>query len=224
MILKVKKSWENILKQEFQKDYMKNIFDFLQEEEKNWKIIYPKKEDIFKVFKKTSLEKIKVVILWQDPYHWENQAEWFCFSVPNWQKIPPSLRNIFKELKNSLNIENKSWDLTKWAESWVFLLNCVLTVEKWKPASHSKIWWEKFSDKIIKTISEKRENVVFLLWWNFAIQKERLIDSKKHFIIKTTHPSPFSANKWFLGSDCFLKTNKFLEEKNLEKIDWSIKN
>ena len=163
------------------------------------------------------------MILGQDPYHWPNQAQGFCFSVSDWQKLPPSLKNIYKEIETSLNI--KMWDsgdLTKWSEQWILLLNSILTVEWWKPASHSKIWWENFTDEVIKQISEKKENVVFLLWWAFAQSKENLIDKKKHFVLKTTHPSPFSAHRGFLWSNCFVETNKILKKIWEKEIDWEI--
>lgn len=217
-------SWLKILEKEFEKDYMKNIKKFLQDEIKSWKTIYPQKENIFKAFEKTDFNNIKVVILWQDPYHWPNQAQWFCFSVKNWQKLPPSLKNIYKELERSLWIKpSLNGDLTSWSENWVFLLNSILTVEWWKAASHSKIGWEKFTDEVIKQISEKKENIIFLLWWAFAQSKEKFIDSKKHFILKTTHPSPFSAHKWFIWSNCFKKTNEILEKIWKQKINWKIK-
>jgi uracil-DNA glycosylase len=162
---------------------------------------------------------LKVVILWQDPYHWEWQAQGFCFSVPKWIKLPPSLRNIYKELW----IDSKNWDLTSWTKQWVFLLNAILTVQAWNPTSHSKIWWETFTDNIIKTISDKKEWVIFLLWWAFAQTKEKLIDTNKHYILKTTHPSPFSAYRWFLWSNCFKETNKILKENWEKEINWKIK-
>lgn len=223
MEIKLEASWLQILKWEFEKEYMKNIKNFLLKEIQNKKIIYPKPKNFFKAFEKTPFDKVKVVILGQDPYHWPNQAQGFCFSVSDWQKLPPSLKNIYKEIETSLNI--KMWDsgdLTKWSEQWILLLNSILTVEWWKPASHSKIWWENFTDEVIKKISEKKENVVFLLWWTFAQSKENLIDKKKHFILKTTHPSPFSAHRGFLWSNCFVDTNKILKKIWEKEIDWKI--
>lgn len=223
MEIKLEASWLQILKWEFEKEYMKNIKNFLLKEIKNKKIIYPNPKNFFKAFEKTPFDKVKVVILGQDPYHWPNQAQGFCFSVSDWQKLPPSLKNIYKEIETSLNI--KMWDsgdLTKWSEQWILLLNSILTVEWWKPASHSKIWWENFTDEVIKQISEKKENVVFLLWWAFAQSKENLIDKKKHFVLKTTHPSPFSAHRGFLWSNCFVETNKILKKIWEKEIDWEI--
>ena len=223
MEIKLEASWLQILKWEFEKEYMKNIKNFLLKEIQNKKIIYPNPKNFFKAFEKTPFDKVKVVILGQDPYHWPNQAQGFCFSVSDWQKLPPSLKNIYKEIETSLNI--KMWDsgdLTKWSEQWILLLNSILTVEWWKPASHSKIWWENFTDEVIKQISEKKENVVFLLWWTFAQSKENLIDKKKHFVLKTTHPSPFSAHRGFLWSNCFVETNKILKKIWETEINWKI--
>ncbi len=223
MKVKLPKSWLEVLGWEFEKDYMKEIKSFLVKEIENSKIIYPHPKNIFAAFSKTPFKDIKVVILGQDPYHWEGQAQWFCFSVPKDIKLPPSLQNIYKELKNSLNIEPaKTWDLTPWTKEGVFLLNAILTVEKAKPASHSKIWWETFTDKVIETISKEKEGVVFLLWWAFAQSKEKLIDKKRHFVLKTTHPSPFSAHRWFLWSNCFLETNKILKSLWKKEIDWRV--
>ena len=223
MEIKLEASWLQILKWEFEKEYMKNIKNFLLKEIQNKKIIYPNPKNFFKAFEKTPFDKVKVVILGQDPYHWPNQAQGFCFSVSDWQKLPPSLKNIYKEIEISLNIKMwNSGDLTKWSEQWILLLNSILTVEWWKPASHSKIWWENFTDEVIKQISEKKENVVFLLWWAFAQSKENLIDKKKHFILKTTHPSPFSAHRGFLWSNCFVETNKILKKIWEKEIDWKI--
>lgn len=223
MEIKLEASWLQILKWEFEKEYMKNIKNFLLKEIQNKKIIYPNPKNFFKAFEKTPFDKVKVVILGQDPYHWPNQAQGFCFSVSDWQKLPPSLKNIYKEIETSLNIKMwNSGDLTKWSEQWILLLNSILTVEWWKPASHSKIWWENFTDEVIKQISEKKENIVFLLWWAFAQSKENLIDKKKHFILKTTHPSPFSAHRGFLWSNCFVETNKILKKIWEKEIDWKI--
>ena len=223
MNINIEASWLEILKDEFEKDYMKEIKSFLVKEIESWKTIYPHPKNIFKAFDKTPFDKVKVVILGQDPYHWPNQAQGFCFSVEKWQKLPPSLKNIYKELERSLWIKpSLNWDLTSWSEQWVFLLNAILTVEWGKPASHSQIGWEKFTDEVIKQISEKKEKVVFLLWWAFAQSKEKLIDEKKHFILKTSHPSPFSANRWFLWSNCFKETNEILEKIWKEKIDWKL--
>ena len=215
----IQNSWKNILENEFKKKYFKQIEENIAKDIKNWITIYPKKENIFAAFEKTDFNDLKVVILWQDPYHWEWQAQGFCFSVPKWIKLPPSLKNIYKELW----IDSKNWDLTSWTKQWVLLLNAILTVQAWNPASHSKIWWETFTDNIIKTISDKKNWVIFLLWWAFAQTKEKLIDTNKHYILKTTHPSPFSAYRWFLWSNCFKETNKILKENWKKEINWKIK-
>ena len=219
IIPKMENSWNKILKDEIEKQYFKEIEKKLEEDIKDWITIYPKKENIFKAFEKTPFEKVKIVILWQDPYHWEWQAQGFCFSVPEWTKLPPSLRNIYKELW----IDSKNWDLAAWTEQWVFLLNAILTVQKWNPASHAKIGWEQFTDSVIKTISDKKTWVIFLLWWAFAQSKGKLIDTSKHTILKTSHPSPFSAYRWFLWSNCFNETNKILKQKWEKEINWKVK-
>ncbi len=220
---KLPPSWLAVLKDEFEKDYMKEIKKFLVQEIENGKTIYPNPKNIFKAFEKTPFDDLKVVILGQDPYHWPEQAQGFCFSVSEDVKFPPSLQNIYKELHNSLGIPPaKTWNLTPWTEQGVFLLNAILTVEKSKPASHSKIGWETFTDKVIETISKEKEWVVFLLWGAFAQSKEKLIDTSKHFVLKTTHPSPFSAHRGFLWSNCFVEANKILKENGKSEIDWRV--
>ena len=223
MEIRLETSWLEILKEEFDKEYMKNIKNFLIEEIQKGKIIYPNPKNIFRAFEKTPFSEVKVVILGQDPYHGPGQAQGFCFSVNKGTRLPPSLQNIYKELNQSLQIHiAKNGDLTKWTEQGVLLLNAILTVEGWKPASHSKIGWEDFTDVVIQKISEQKENIIFLLWGAFAQSKEKLIDTSKHFILKTTHPSPFSAHRGFLGSNCFKETNEILEKIGKTPIDWSI--
>lgn len=220
---KIESSWLEVLKEEFEKPYFSEIKKFLVSEIETKKTIFPEMKNIFKAFDKTPFSEVKVVILWQDPYHWPGQAQGFCFSVPEWMKLPPSLQNMYKELEKSLQIPSStSWDLTAWTEQWVFLLNAILTVEARKPASHSKIWWENFTDQVIQTISDKKEWIIFLLWWSFAQSKEKFIDTNKHFVLKTTHPSPFSAHRWFLGSNCFVETNRILRENGESEIDWRV--
>lgn len=220
---KLEQSWLDKLDQEFEKDYMKNIKKFLANEIEKWHIIYPKPANIFNALNSTTLDKVKVVILGQDPYHGVGQAHGLSFSVPDGIRQPPSLQNIFKELKSDLWIKIPvSWNLEKWTHEWVLLLNAILTVWAGNPASHSKIGWEKFTDEVIKVISETRENVVFLLWWAFAQSKENLIDSKKHLILKAPHPSPFSAHKWFLGCKHFSRTNAYFQSKWIEWVDWRL--
>jgi len=225
---KIESSWLEVLEDEFQKDYFKEIKQFLVNDVEQWITIYPPMNNIFDAFKYTPFDKVKVVILWQDPYHWPNQAHWLSFSVPKWVTPPPSLKNIFKEINNDIwwffedNQKQLNWNLEKWANEWVFMLNAILTVQKWNPASHSKIWWETFTDAVIKTISDKKNWVVFLLWWNFAKSKIPLIDTFKHSILTSTHPSPFSAYNWFFWSEHFSKTNKILKEMWKDEINWRL--
>ena len=225
--------WQKILKSELNSENFLWIKKFLEAEKKSEKKFFPPEEKIFNAFNLTSFENLKVVILWQDPYHWEWQAHWLAFSVQNWTKNPPSLKNIFKELNSDLWIkipkkdDLNSWNLTKWASQWVFLLNAILTVEEWKPASHSKIWekkwdwWEKFTDSVIQKISDEKEKIIFLLWWNFAKSKKKFIDLEKHFVLESAHPSPFSV-KNFSWNKHFSKTNEILEKIWKEKINWDL--
>lgn len=216
-------SWEKILGDEFQKDYFWLIEGFLEAEKWLWKTIFPAEENIFNAFNYTKFDELKVVILWQDPYHWVGQAHGLSFSVQDGVKIPPSLKNIYKELHAEFDYEiPETGNLESWAKQWVLLLNSILTVEESQPASHANIWWEKFSDNIIEKISSECEWIIFLLWWNFAISKKTLIDTTRHIILETTHPSPFSAHRWFLWSQCFKKTNEILESYNKKPINWQI--
>jgi len=224
---KLSQSWQNLLKKEFKKDYFKKIEKFIFEEKKSWKIIYPKSEDIFSALNYTNFDDLKIVIIWQDPYHEPNQAHWLPFSVPIWIKFPPSLKNIFKEIesdiwKPSQNIKDpdKNWVLVNLSKQWVLLLNSVLTVEKWLAWSHSKIWWQIFTDKIIEKISENKEWVVFILWWAYAKSKKKLIDTKKHFVIEWVHPSPLSSYRWFFWWKFFSKTNDILKKNWKREIIW----
>ena len=217
------KDWLEIIIPEIKKEYFLKIKEKIVEDINSWVKIYPELDNIFNAFKKTTFKDLKVVIIWQDPYHWKWQAQGFCFSVPKGIKLPPSLQNIYKEIENSLWIKNwESWDLTPWTEQWVFLLNAILTVQESKPASHSKIWWEIFTDYIIKSISDRKEWVIFLLWWSFAQSKKYLIDKNKHYILETTHPSPFSAHRWFLWCWHFKKVNDILKNKWEKEINWKI--
>lgn len=221
--IKIDSSWLEVLNEEFGKDYFKEIKKLIIDDINSWIIVYPNPKNIFNAFNSTPFDKVEVVLLGQDPYHWPSQAHWLCFSVQDWILPPPSLKNIFKELKADLNIEiPASWNLEKWTKEWVFMLNAILTVRAWLPASHSKIWWEIFTDKVIKTISDKKEWVVFILWWNFAKNKKNLIDTSKHFIIESAHPSPFSAHNWFFWSHPFSKTNDILKKLWKKEIDWSL--
>ena len=216
----IESSWKKELWDEFQKPYFLGIKNFLEREKSEWKIIYPLWSHIFNAFDKTPFDKVKVVIIWQDPYHWEWEAHWLCFSVQDWIKIPPSLRNIYKEMDSDLWLSPpKSGNLTKWAQEWVFLLNATLTVRKDTPNSHKDIGWQIFTDAVIKILSEKKDHLVFILWGAFAQQKRSLIDENRHLIISSAHPSPFSADRGFFGSRPFSKTNKYLEENWISPVN-----
>ena len=214
--------WDSILNEEYNKEYFKNLIDFIKQEYKN-KTIYPKQNEVFNAFRYTDFDNVKVVILGQDPYHGPNQAEGLSFSVSNEVLKPPSLQNIFKELESDLGIQfPKANSLKPWAKQGVLLLNAVLTVEEHKPASHSKKGWETFTDDIIKVINEKEEPVVFILWGAYARNKKSLITNPKHLVIESAHPSPFSARNGFFGSKPFSKTNEFLKKNGIKEIDWRI--
>ncbi len=221
--IKLEPGWKQVLAEEFQKPYMKQLKQFLVEQLKQGKTIYPPPKLIFNAFDQTPWDKVKVVILGQDPYHNPGQAHWLAFSVPDGVPIPPSLQNIFKELHDDLWIPiPQTWNLTKWAQQGVLLLNPILTVEAHKPASHRGKGWEQFTDVVISKLSELKKWLVFILWWNYAKAKEKLIDASKHLIIKWAHPSPFSANKGFFGTRPFSKTNQYLISQGKEPIDWSL--
>ena len=223
--IQIEKWWKNILKEEFEKPYFNQIKEFLLREKKEWKVVFPKWSDIFNAFNLTPFDQVKVILLWQDPYHGEWEAHWLCFSVLDWVRQPPSLQNIFKELKSDLWIERPiSWNLTKWAEQWVFLLNAILTVQKDKPASHKDIWRHFLTDAVIKKLSDEKKWLIFVLWWAFAQTKEIFIDNSKHFVLKSPHPSPFSANRWFFGSKPFSQINKLLKNEWRTEINWDLNN
>lgn len=200
----------------------KDFLEFFKKVEKEYEsnIVYPSKEDIFNAFNHTPYDSVKVVIIGQDPYHGNREAMGLSFSVKEDIKMPPSLRNIFKELKNDLGEERLNTDLTDWAKDGVLLLNCVLTVEKDKASSHKNLGWEKYTDEIIKIVNEKNTPVVFILWGNFAKKKKVLITNKKHLVLESVHPSPLSANRGFFGTKPFSKTNEFLEKNNVKGINW----
>lgn len=219
----IDKSWNGILNPEFEKEYYLGIKKNIADDINSWITIYPPLDKVLNSFEKTPLSELKVVILWQDPYHWVGQAHWLSFSVADGIAFPPSLRNIFKELKDDLWYEiPKSGNLEKWTTQWVLLLNSVLTVRASNPASHSKIWWETFTDNVIKWISDNKENIIFILWWNFARNKKSLINIKKHYIIEWVHPSPFSAYNWFFGSKPFSKCNEVLKKIGKKEINWQL--
>ena len=214
--------WDELLKEEMDKEYFQKLFEFVREQYQE-KDIYPKMNEIFNAFRHTSYKNVKVVILGQDPYHGENEAEGLSFSVKTGIRKPPSLNNIFKELKEDLGYEYpKSGSLVKWADEGVLLLNSVLTVEKDKPASHRGRGWELFTDTVIKKINEKETPVVFILWGNYAKAKKELITNPNHLVLESTHPSPYSASSGFFGSRPFSKTNNYLKSKGIKPIDWNL--
>ena len=215
-------SWFNLLAKEFEKSYMKDLSIFLNSEVKEGKEVYPKGNEMFLSLNLTPYDEVKVVIIGQDPYHGPGQAHGLSFSVPEGVKIPPSLHNIFLELKEDLNISiPQNGFLSNWAQQGVLLLNSVLSVERGKPGSHSLKGWEKFTDKIISLLNNK-EHIVFMLWGNYAAQKGREIDASKHLVLKSAHPSPLSSHKGFFGNKHFSKCNKFLDTKGIEPVDWQI--
>lgn len=216
--------WQGLLEEEMQKDYYLKLREFLVEEYKT-KTIYPNMHDIFNALHYTSYKDTKVVILGQDPYHGPNQAYGLAFSVKQGVRIPPSLLNMYKELRDDLGsyIPNNGV-LTKWAEEGVLLLNTSFTVRGGEANSHNKIGWEVFTDHIIKLLNEREDPIVFILWGNNAIKKQVFITNPKHYIIKSVHPSPLSASRGFFGSKPFSKTNKFLESIGKDPIDWQIEN
>lgn len=214
--------WDIYLKDEYNKDYFKKLIDFVNNEYKE-KTIYPPKNEIFNALRHTPYKDVKVVILGQDPYHGEHQAEGLSFSVKNGIRKPPSLQNIFKELNDDLGIPfPKTSSLIPWADQGVLLLNAVLTVQANMAASHKDKGWEIFTDKIIELLDKKEEPVVFILWGSFARNKKKLITNKNHYIVESAHPSPLSAYNGFFGSKPFSKTNNFLISKGLKPIDWKI--
>ena len=214
--------WDEILKDEFEKPYFQELMNFVHNEYKT-KTIYPYFPNVFNALKYTDYDDIKVVILGQDPYHGTGEAHGLSFSVLEGVTKPPSLRNIFKELKDDLNIdEPEHGNLEAWTREGVMLLNSVLTVEKDKPASHQNRGWETFTDEVIRKINEREKSVVFLLWGSFAKSKKELITNKNHYIIESAHPSPFSAHKGFFGTKPFSKANEFLRQNGQNEINWKI--
>jgi uracil-DNA glycosylase len=220
MNLKIADSWKNILKNEFEKPYFKELTSFVKSEYENYSC-YPKEEDIFAAFDFCSFGDLKVVIIGQDPYHNENQANGLCFSVKDEIKHPPSLKNIFKEISTDLNQEiPQSGNLEKWAKQGVLLLNVTLTVRAHEAGSHQKKGWETFTDRIINEISNQKDTVVFLLWGKFAESKIKLINTNKHKVFLAPHPSPLGAWRGWFGSKHFSKTNTFLIEIGVNPIEW----
>lgn len=223
MSITLEKSWKAVLEQEFSKPYMNELRAFLKDEQTRYQVFPPNKL-IFNAFEHTPFDQVKVVILGQDPYHNIGQAHGLSFSVQPGVAIPPSLRNMYIELSTDIDgfKAPPHGTLTKWADQGVLLLNAVLTVRAHTAASHQKRGWEIFTDTVIKELSQKRENIVFILWGNYAKQKIKLIDSSKHLIITSAHPSPLSAHNGFFGSKPFSKTNQYLIDHNKAPIDWSL--
>jgi uracil-DNA glycosylase len=224
MDVKIEPSWHEVLKSEFTKPYFLEIVTFLKIEKNAGKTIYPPGPLIFNAFNHTPIDKVKVVILGQDPYHNPGQAHGLSFSVPAGVKPPPSLVNIFKEIQKDLSITMPEGygNLTNWADQGVLLLNAILTVRANEPASHAKIGWMNFTDAVITKISDEKKGVIFLLWGKFAQEKQLLIDETKHFVLKAAHPSPFSADKGFFGCKHFSKANELLNNQGLAPINWKL--
>jgi uracil-DNA glycosylase len=222
--VQIEESWREILKDEFSKTYFQTIKYFLKSEKEKGKIIYPPGKEIFNAYNLTPFHEVKAVILGQDPYHCIGQAHGLCFSVQHGIKPPPSLMNIYKELKTDIaGFEiPRHGNLEGWAKQGVFLLNAMLTVEKDKPASHKEIGWQNFTDATIRALSDKRKNLVFILWGSFAQQKAFLIDSSKHMLLQAPHPSPFSADRGFFGCRHFSKTNTYLAANTIAEVDWRL--
>jgi uracil-DNA glycosylase len=221
--INIEKSWQLRLEPEFKKEYMVKLQWFLQQEIESGKTIFPNGDQFFAAFDFTPFENVKVVILGQDPYHGPNQAHGLCFSVQEGVNFPPSLQNIFKELKSDLGIQTpQSGCLDAWAKQGVLLLNSVLTVEQNKAASHSKKGWELFTDAVIHSLNAERENLVFVLWGTYAQKKGAFIDRNKHLVIESPHPSPLSSYRGFFGSRPFSKINTYLKSHGKDSIDWHL--
>ena len=215
----INKKWDELLDSEFKKDYFKNLGKFIKDEYKT-KTCFPSYEDIFNALKFTDYDEVKVVILGQDPYHGIGEAHGLSFSVHNDTKRPPSLNNIFKELKEDLGVSKTTNDLTPWALQGALLLNSIMSVEKDSPLSHKEKGWEIFTDNIIKLLNEREKPIIFILWGSFARSKKALITNKNHYIIESVHPSPLSAYNGFWGSKPFSKANDILKKNNMEIISW----
>ncbi|MES2202794.1 MAG: uracil-DNA glycosylase [Patescibacteria group bacterium] len=220
MEVKIEPSWKEALTDEFGKEYFMQLAAFVKEEYIHG-VIYPAPKNVFRAFELCPFDKVEVVILGQDPYHGAGQANGLSFAVPEGVRLPPSLQNIFKELESDIGpVKNKTGDLERWAKQGVLLLNATLTVRASTPGSHQGKGWEAFTDAVIKTLSNKKENLVFILWGNYAKQKGAHIDRSKHCVIESPHPSPFAAHSGFFGSKPFSKTNTYLLSKNKKPIDW----
>lgn len=223
MDVKINDSWKEALKSEFRKPYFLEIVNFLRMEKMAGKTIFPPGSLIFNAFNLTPVERVKVVLLGQDPYHGAGQAHGLCFSVQSGVKPPPSLVNIFKELNNDLGLPIPNHgNLTHWAQQGVLMLNASLTVRANEPMSHARIGWAEFTNAVIRRVSELQPHVVFLLWGKFAQEKQELIDETRHLVLKAAHPSPYSANNGFFGCRHFSKANQWLMKNGIDPIDWSV--
>ncbi len=223
MDVKINDTWKEVLKNEFSKPYFLEIVGFLRTEKMAGKIIYPPGPLIFNAFDRTPFDKVKVVLIGQDPYHGKGQAHGLCFSVQDNVPPPPSLVNMYKEIQTDLGLPiPQTGNLTPWADQGVLMLNASLTVRANEPMSHSKIGWAQFTDTVIKKVSEQKENLVFLLWGKFAQEKQALVDETKHLVLKAAHPSPFSAYNGFFGCRHFSKTNEYLVKNGIDPIDWTL--
>ena len=220
MDVKIAESWKEHLKDEFEKEYFKELVAFVKQEYSSYKV-FPKGKHIFRSFDHCGFDELKVVIIGQDPYHGDGQANGLCFSVNDGIKMPPSLINIFKEIRDDLGKDfPDTGNLERWADQGVLLLNATLTVRAHSPGSHQNKGWEQFTDAVIKTISEQKEGIVFLLWGAYAQRKGEVIDPSRHKILSSAHPSPFAANRGFFGNKHFSKTNTYLQQKGLTPINW----
>jgi uracil-DNA glycosylase len=220
MDVKIEPSWKKVLQEEFGKPYFEELTNFVREEYGS-KTVFPPPKDIFKAFDLCPFDKVKVVILGQDPYHGPNQAHGLCFSVNQGVPMPPSLQNIYKEIQSDIGGEIPSHgNLKHWAEQGVFLLNAILSVVAGMPTSHQNKGWETFTDEVIRIISDKKDHIVFMLWGAYAQSKEWMIDGSKHLVLKAPHPSPLSASRGFFGCKHFSKANEFLKEKGVGEIKW----
>lgn len=218
----IEESWKSLLLEEFNSNYFFHLKEFLVQEKKNF-AIYPPGQHIFNAFNLTPFNKARVVIIGQDPYHGPGQAHGLCFSVPDGQRFPPSLQNIFKELQEDLGIPlPKNGNLEKWARQGVLLINATLTVRAHQAGSHQKKGWEEFTDAVIRKLSLQRSNIIFLLWGNYAQAKQELIDLTRHYVLKAAHPSPLSASRGFFGCRHFSRTNEILRQLGEKEIDWQL--
>ena len=222
MNVRIEESWKEVLSDEFEKPYFREMVAYLHQRKEQGAVIYPRGKDIFKAFELTPFDRVKVVILGQDPYHNPGQAMGLSFSVPDEVEAPPSLKNIFKEIESDLGVRlSGRHNLEKWASQGVLMLNASLTVEAGQANSHSRIGWQTFTDKVIEKLSQEREGIVFLLWGRFAREKKILIDSSKHLVLEAAHPSPLAGGAFF-GCRHFSKTNQWLTSMGKEPIDWTL--